>query len=389
MVSLLARFFIKDYKNTNSPNVRESYGILCGFVGIALNVLLFLGKFFAGTLSHSISITADAFNNLSDAGSSTVTLIGFKLAGQKPDTNHPFGHGRLEYISGLIVSGAILLMAFELIRSSVGKVIHPETIEFSLLATAILIISICVKLYMAYYNNQIAKRFDSAAMKATATDSLSDSIATCVVLLASFINKWTGYNIDGYCGILVGLFILYAGISAAKDTLNPLLGQPPKREFVDQIYSIVLAHKEILDIHDLIVHDYGPGRVMISLHAEVSSDGNILFLHDIIDNVEKELKSKLSCDAVIHMDPVAVNDKFATDLKMQVISIIKGIDPILSLHDFRIVTGPTHTNIIFDLVIPFSYSIADEKLLLQIQQKMKELNPTYFAIIQIDRSSTL
>lgn len=389
MVSLFAKCFIKDYKNTKSPDVREAYGILCGFIGIALNVLLFLGKFFAGTLSHSISITADAFNNLSDAGSSTVTLIGFKLAGQKPDINHPFGHGRLEYISGLIVSGAILLMSFELIRSSIGKILHPEPIEFSLLAVIILIISICVKLYMAFYNNQVGNQFDSAAMKATATDSLSDSIATTVVLFAALINKWTGYNVDGYCGVLVGFFILYAGISAAKETLDPLLGQPPNPDFVDQIYSIVLAHDEILDIHDLIVHDYGPGRIMISLHAEVSSEGNILFLHDIIDNTEKELKAKLSCDAVIHMDPVAINDELTNNLRTQVTGIIKTIDPILSLHDFRIVTGPTHTNIIFDLVVPFSYPVNDEKLLLQIRKEIKELSSNYFAIIQIDRAEAL
>lgn len=386
MVSLLAKFFIKDYNNTKSSKVRESYGILCGFVGIALNIFLFLGKFFAGTISHSISITADAFNNLSDAGSSVITLIGFKLAGQEPDTEHPFGHGRLEYISGLIVSGAILLMAVELIRSSFHKILNPEPVEFSTLATIILIVSICVKLYMAFYNNKIGTRFQSSAIKATAMDSLSDSVATGVVLIASIINKVSDYNIDGYCGILVGLFIFYAGFNSVKDTLNPLLGQPPEQEFVDEIYSIVLSHEEILDIHDLVVHDYGPGRVMISLHAEVSSDGDILLLHDVIDNVEKELKSKLSCEAVIHMDPVAVNDELTTQLKQQVTSIIKEVEPTLTLHDFRIVTGPTHTNLIFDLVIPFSCSIKHDVLLLQIRQKIRK---SIQIILQLFKSTVL
>lgn len=387
MISILAKLIIKDYKNTASPKVREAYGVLCGFVGIGLNILLFIGKFFAGTLSNSIAITADAFNNLSDAGSSLVTLIGFKLAGQKPDTDHPFGHGRIEYISGLIVSGAILFMAFELIRSSFDKIINPQEIEFNMLIACILIISICTKMYMAYYNTTIGKRFNSAAIRATAADSLSDSAATLVVLLASLFNQWSGYNIDGYCGILVGLFILYAGINAAKETLNPLLGQPPKEDFVQEIKEIVLSHKEILDIHDLVVHDYGPGRIMISLHAEVSAQGDILVLHDVIDNAERELKSKLSCDAVIHMDPVIINDSQINQLKKQVISIIKEIDPVLSIHDFRIVTGPTHTNIIFDLVIPFSFPMEDEKLLLEIRNKLKLVNPNYFAVIQIDKAS--
>lgn len=387
MISILAKLLIKDYQNTASPKVREAYGILCGFVGIGLNILLFIGKFFAGTLSHSIAITADAFNNLSDAGSSLVTLIGFKLASQKPDTDHPFGHGRIEYISGLIVSGAILFMAFELIRSSIDKIINPQEIEFSILTAFILIISICTKMYMAYYNTSIGKRFNSAAIRATATDSLSDSIATLVVLFASLFNQWSGYNIDGYCGILVGIFILYAGVNAAKETLNPLLGQPPNDDYVQKIKEIVLSHKEILDIHDLVVHDYGPGRIMISLHAEVSAEGDILVLHDVIDNAERELKSKLSCEAVIHMDPVIINDTQTNEIKKQVISIIKEIDPVLSLHDFRIVTGPTHTNIIFDLVIPFSFRMEDDKLLSEIRQKLKLVNPNYFAVIQIDKAS--
>ena len=263
MITFLSKFFIKEKEDKGK--IRQEYGILCGMVGIFLNILLFCGKFFAGTISHSIAVTADAFNNLSDAGSSAVTLIGFKLAGAKPDSEHPFGHGRIEYVSGLIVAAAILLMAYELIRDSIIKIIHPEETEFSVMVVVILIISILVKLYMYLYNSGVAKKIDSAAMKATATDSLSDTCATAVVLVAALIGHFTGIYVDGYCGALVGVFIMFAGIGAAKDTLNPLLGQPPEEEFVQKIDQIVMAHEEICGIHDLIVHDYGPGRQMVSL----------------------------------------------------------------------------------------------------------------------------
>ena len=293
MVTLLAKIFIQE-KN-DQAKIREEYGVLCGVVGILFNVLLFAGKFLAGTISHSIAITADAVNNLSDAGSSIVTLAGFKLAGTKPDTEHPFGHGRIEYISGLVVAAAILLMAYELIRDSVGKIVHPEETEFSGLIVVILVLSILVKLYMYFYNHRIGKKLDSAAMQATAIDSLSDTCATTAVLAATLIGHFTGLHIDGWCGVLVGVFILYAGISAAKETLNPLLGQPPAEEFVMQIDRIVMSHPEICGIHDLIVHDYGPGRKMVTLHAEVPADGDILEVHDVIDNVENELREKLGC----------------------------------------------------------------------------------------------
>lgn len=386
MVTFFAKLFIKDLDDTTSPQVRQAYGILCGAVGILLNIILFFGKFFAGTVSRSISITADAFNNLSDAGSSFITLIGFKLAGQKPDPSHPFGHGRVEYLSGLIVSGAILIMAFELLKSSVMKIIHPEEVDFSPVAILILIISICVKIYMFYYNRKIGRKIDSAAMKATALDSLSDSLATSVVLAAAIISRLTHFNIDSYCGVLVGLFILYAGICAAKDTLNPLLGQAPKPEFVSHIQEIVMAHEEVLGIHDLIVHDYGPGRQMISLHAEVSSSGNILALHDAIDNIEHELREKLHCDAVIHMDPIADKDEETITLKKELLHILHDLDPIIAMHDFRIVKGPTHTNIIFDIVVPFEYKLKDEVLKQKIDEKVKSLNAQYFTVIEVDKA---
>ncbi len=385
MVVLLSRLFIKNRENTSNPQVRQSYGILCGIVGIAFNILLFAGKFLAGTLSHSIAITADAFNNLSDAGSSVITLIGFKMAGQKPDPDHPFGHGRIEYISGLLVSIIILLMAFELVKSSVLKIIHPMELSYSPLILIILLISILVKCYMSYYNRKIGTMIDSAAMKATAMDSLSDSLATTVVLIATLIAHITGVAIDGYCGVLVGLFIFYAGFNAAKDTISPLLGQAPDPAFVKQINDTVMAYEGVIGIHDLIVHNYGPGRVLISLHAEVPADGDILTLHDMIDLIEHELRDTLHCSAVIHMDPVCTKDEETIHLKAEVKSYLADLDPALTLHDFRIVKGPTHTNIIFDVVVPYRFKMSDNEVIEDITERIREKNPNYFAVIEVDK----
>lgn len=385
MITFLSKFFIREKRDKNK--IRQEYGMLCGITGIILNIFLFAGKFMAGTVSNSISITADAINNLSDAGSSFVTLIGFKLAGAKPDPEHPFGHGRIEYVSGLVVAAAILLMAYELVRDSVSKIIRPEETEFSTLIVVILVISILVKLYMYYYNNSIGKKIDSAAMRATAMDSLSDTCATVVVLAATLAGHFTGLHIDGYCGVLVGLFIFYAGISAAKETLNPLLGQPPEEEFVEQINRLVMAHDEVCGVHDLIVHDYGPGRQMISLHAEVPAEGNILEIHDIIDNIENELRAKLGCDATIHMDPVVTSDEHVSEMKAAVISIIKGIDEIINIHDFRVVTGPTHTNLIFDVLVPYKFYISDEELTAMIEREVKKkLGNNHNVVLTVDKS---
>lgn len=386
MVTLLAKLFIKDAGNTSNPKVRQAYGVLTGIVGIFLNIVLFAGKFVAGTISKSISITADAFNNLSDAGSSFVTLIGFKLAGAKPDPEHPFGHGRIEYVAGLVVSGVILLMAFELIRDSIDKILHPQEVEFSVLAAVILLASILVKIYMYLYNSNISKKIESAAMRATAIDSLSDTLATTVVLVASVIAHYTGLQIDGYCGVLVGLFIFYAGFSAAKETLDPLLGQPPEEEFVDQIEEIVMRYELVQGIHDLVVHDYGPGRVMISLHAEVPAEEDILEIHDMIDVIENELAEQLNCEAVIHMDPLVTQDERVNELKHQVMRVIDGLDGEVTMHDFRTVIGPTHTNMMFDVVLPYRYEMSDEMVKEEIQRRVQErLGAQYFTVIQIDR----
>ncbi len=385
MIRFLAKHFIADYDNPTSPKVRQAYGILCGAVGIFFNLLLFAGKFFAGLISNSIAITADAFNNLSDAGSSVITLIGFHMAGQKPDLEHPFGHGRIEYVSGLIVSGAILIMAFELVKTSVEKILHPEPVDFQPLSLVILAVSIGVKLYMSSYNRTTGNRIDSAAMKATALDSLSDALSTSVVLLASIFGHFTSLNIDGWCGVAVGLFIFYAGFQAAKDTLNPLLGQAPDPEFIQNIRKITLAHPEILGIHDMLVHDYGPGRQMVSLHCEVSASGDIFALHDTIDNIERELRTKLHCDAVIHMDPIQDRDEETTAIRKEVLNVLHKIDENLTLHDFRMVKGPTHTNLIFDTVVPVDFPTPPKVLTKQIELMIQETHPDFYAVITVDR----
>ncbi|MBO5069088.1 MAG: cation transporter [Roseburia sp.] len=385
MITILAKFFVKEKEDKGK--IRQVYGMLCGIVGIFLNVVLFAGKFLAGTISNSIAITADAFNNLSDAGSSFVTLAGFKLAGAKPDSEHPFGHGRMEYVSGLVVAAAIFLMAYELIKDSISKILHPEDTEFSLLVLVILLVSILIKLYMFCYNNRIGKKIDSAAMKATGTDSLSDACATTVVLVATLVGHFTDLHIDGYCGVLVGLLIFYAGINAARETLNPLLGQPPEEEFVTQIEDIVMSHEGICGIHDLIVHDYGPGRRMISLHAEVPAEGNILETHDVIDNTENELREKLGCDATIHMDPIITADERIGELKETVNRIVKGLDESISMHDFRVVTGPTHTNLIFDILVPYKFRMSDDVLMQEIRRQVREsLGENFFVVMKVDNA---
>ena len=389
MIEFLARVFIR-HRDTLSPSaLRQAYGQLCGAVGIGLNLLLFVGKLFAGTISGSIAITADAFNNLSDAGSSLVTLLGFRLAGRKPDPEHPFGHGRMEYISGLAVAGLILLMGVELGKSSLKKILSPEEIVSSPLVLAILAVSVAVKLYMFYYNRSIGRKIKSAAMSATATDSLSDAVSTTAVLIATLVGQFTGLNIDGWVGLLVALFILFSAYKAAKETLSPLLGQTPDPEFVDRIEQIVLSYPEVLNVHDLIVHDYGPGRMMISLHAEVSADGDLLQLHDVIDNAEHRLKKELGCMAVIHMDPIITNDAHTDALRMAVAEKVKSIDPRLTIHDFRIVPGSTHTNLIFDVVVPYDVKLTADEVRRRIGALVKELDENYFAVVQVDNSYVL
>ena len=379
MITFLASLFIKDSKNYKEPSVRQAYGVLSGAVGIGLNILLFFGKWLAGTISGSIAITADAFNNLSDAGSSIITLIGFRLSGQEPDPEHPFGHGRMEYISGLLVSVAILVMGFELIGSSIGKLRSPEPIESSALVFGILIASILVKLYMFFYNHSLSKKIESAAMKATSVDSLSDTVATTLVLIATLISKYTGLLLDGWFGILVGLFILYTGGSTLKETIDLLLGQPPKQEFIDEVKEIVLGHSMVHGVHDLI------GRVMISLHAEVDVNGDIQDIHEQIDHIEHELQEKLHCSATIHMDPIVTDDKEVLAMKAKVEEMVHFLDESFSMHDFRMVKGSTRTNLIFDVEVPRKTSYTDNEIVNWLKERIHELpGSKYFAVIQID-----
>ena len=386
MFGLLSKIFIKNRDDLKNPAVRRAYGILSGTLGIVLNILLFAGKLTAGLISGSVAIVADALNNLSDAGSSVITLIGFRMAGQKPDKGHPFGHGRIEYISGLIVSMLIILMGFELGKSSVEKIISPGETEFSVVAAVILAVSVLVKLYMCCYNGKVGKKISSPAMKATATDSLGDCISTMVVLICMFITKFTSFDLDGICGAAVALFIFISGLRAAKETINPLPGVPPTDEFVDEIGETVMSHKGVLGFHDLIVHDYGPGRRMISLHAEVPADEDLLKTHDMIDNIEKELSAKLGCDAVIHMDPIETDDKITMEAREKIAELVKIIDERVTIHDFRMVTGPTHTNVIFDIVVPYDVNRTEAEIQRDIERMVKTLDSNYYAIVHVDKS---
>ncbi len=383
MISILSKIFIRGKEGSAK---RKAYGTLCSIVGILLNVFLFAGKYFAGIISGSVAITADAFNNLSDAGSSFITLVGFLFAGKKPDPDHPFGHGRFEYISGFVVSIAILLMGFELLRSSVDKIIHPKPVDTSTLTMVILLVSIAVKLYMAFYNRSVGRKIGSAAMEATAIDSLSDSVATTVVLLAMLVMRFAGINIDGVCGVLVAVFILYAGIRAAKETLDPLMGLAPDKEFVEQVEQIVMSHDMVKGIHDLVVHDYGPGRRMISLHAEVPGDHDIFEIHDLIDRIERELDEKLVCEAVIHMDPIETDNEEVARMRDLVAGQVKLIDDRMTIHDFRMVTGNTHTNLIFDAVAPYDLKMSTEQVKNKIEELVQDLEGNYYAVVHIDQS---
>ncbi|MDD4076289.1 MAG: cation diffusion facilitator family transporter [Eubacteriales bacterium] len=385
MVSLLTRLFIENSEDVRNPATRQAYGMLSGALGIGFNVLLCAAKFVVGAVSNSIAITADALNNLSDAGTSVITLIGFKLAGKRADTDHPYGHGRIEYIAGLIVSFFIVLVGVELAKSSLDKVLHPSFAAPNAFTFIVLALSVLIKFYMFVYNRAIAKKVDSAAIDATAADSLSDALITAAVLACMALARFTHIQADGYCGLLISLFILYAGFKAAVSVINPLLGQPPKKEFVQQIEAIVMSQPPIVGVHDLMVHDYGPGRLVISLHAEVPATADILVAHDAVDNVEKRLRRDLNCVAVIHMDPIATDDEQTAILHKKISEAVKAIDPSITLHDFRIVQGPSHTNVIFDAVVPYASKLADDEVKKRIASLVSVIDDTLYAVVDIDR----
>ena len=386
MIELLSRIFIKDRDKVNDPAVRRAYGTLCSVYGIFLNVLLFAGKYFAGVLSGSVAIVADAFNNLSDAGSSIISLLGFAIAGKKPDLDHPFGHGRAEYLAGLLLSALIVVMGVELGKSSFEKIIHPEPVEAGLLPALILVASIAVKFYMSRYNKAVGRKISSPSMEATATDSLSDCIATTVVLLSMGISYFFHVNVDGWAGLLVAAFIIFAGYNAMRDTLSPLLGKAPDPELVKEIEETALSHPEIVGIHDLIIHDYGPGRGFVSLHAEVNGKGEIFELHDAVDQAEREIREKFGILATIHMDPIDCDNEQLNQLRDAVADKLTEIDPRIKIHDFRMVPGPTHTNLIFDALVPADLKTTDGELSKRIAELVHRSWKKYYAVVDIDRS---
>lgn len=384
MIKILSAIFIKS-RDFSNPAVCRAYGILCGSVGIFLNLLLFAFKFFAGMISGSVAITADAFNNLSDGGSSLISLIGFKISGKKPDPDHPFGHGRYEHIAGLIVSFLVVLMGTELAKASVSKIFSPVTVDFSVLSVVILCASIAIKLYMAYYNFSVGKKVSSSSMKAASADSISDALATTLILVSMLLSEFADINIDAWCGCLVSIFIIVAGVRAAADTISPLLGQKADPQTIKEITEIVLAFPEAIGIHDLVVHDYGCGAMMVSLHVEVDAGGNILEMHDAIDNMEREIAQKLSCNATIHMDPIEKDNPEIEQIKNFVGEYLYTHFPEISMHDFRMVKGQTHTNIIFDILVPYSEK-KPESIICALKQRVSEYDKNYFAVINVDRS---
>lgn len=386
MIKLLVKTFVKDNQNTKDVTVRQRYGVLAGVIGIILNMVLFVLKLISSLITGSVSIIADAFNNLSDAGSSVVTLVGFKAAGKPADNNHPFGHARAEYLSGLIVSLIIILMGAELFKTSISRIISAEAAEFTWFSISVLAASVLIKLWMSHFNRSLGSIIDSSAMRAAAADSLSDVCATMAVFLASIIGKFTGFNIDGYAGVLVSLFIVYTGFTSVKDSLDPLLGQAPDKELVEQIEKTMLKYDEIIGIHELIVHNYGPSCLMISLHAEVSCDMDIMTAHEVVDKAELELEKKFKCNATIHIDPIAANDEETNILKDKASLVVSAIDEKLSIHDFRIKKRKDgEIDLIFDVVVPFRFRLNDDEIKTAISKAVRAISENYFSIVEIDR----
>lgn len=375
---------MKDCDNTKDPAVREKYGILSGAVGIVLNLLLCAGKFIVGAASNSIAVTADAFNNLSDAGSSIVTLFGFKLSAKKPDKDHPFGHGRFEYISALAVAFLVLLMAVELIKSSVTKIIAPDEINFSIPTVAVLVMSILGKLWLAFFNRKLGKRINSPAMTAVVTDSIGDICATGASLLSIVVSKIFSVNIDGYVGVVVALFVLYAGYGILKDTVSPLLGEPPSKDIVKDLVAHVTSYDGVMGIHDLVLHNYGANAIFGSVHVEVRSDADFVKTHDMLDLIEHTALEKFNIHLVVHPDPLVFDDERINALREMTGEIIKNIDSRLTFHDFRVVDGPTHTNIIFDVVVPYDFKMTSKELEAEVKEKVARVRENCFVVMTVE-----
>jgi len=386
VAGFLARLFIKSHKNVENVKVREQYGRLGGIIGIIVNVLLFSAKFTVGTLSGSVSVVADAVNNLSDAGSSIISLMSFKMAAKPADNTHPFGHARIEYISSSVVSVIIMFIGFELIKTSVEKIIQPQPIDFSNIALAVLALSIFAKLWLFYFNRKLGKCINSMIMQATAADSMSDVMATSAVFVSAVISRFTSVNPDAYIGIAVAFFIIYSAIQILRETMNRILGQAPSEELIKKIESFILSYDGVIGIHDLVVHDYGPQNTFASVHVEVDANTDGLVSHDLIDNIERDISNKYNLKMVIHMDPVVTDDPFVNELQKMTEEVVSGIDSTLSIHDFRVVKGPTHHNLIFDVTVPFDCKICVKEITEQIKQSINEKDKSLYAVITIDRS---
>ncbi len=388
ITNLLIKLFVKDYQNTVSTVVRTRYGLLSGSVGIAVNLLLFTAKIITGSVTGSISIVTDAVNNLSDAGSSIVTLLGFKLSDKPADEEHPFGHGRIEYIAALIVSFIIVIVGVELAHRSFDKIRDPDPVTFSYLASAILISTMAAKLWLAFFYQNIGRRINSPAMKAVVADSLSDIAATGSTLFVLVFSRFNSFPIDGYIGLAVSVFVFLAGIGIIRNTIGPLLGEPPDEDFVKSIEEEILSYDSVIGIHDLMLHNYGPGRVFGSVHAEVPANMDIMISHDTIDLIERKIKKDFGIEMVIHMDPIVVDDEHIDRIHALVLDMVLEIDESLAIHDFRVVDGLTHTNLVFDLVTPHNFPMKSSRLIQEINERLTRLNEKYFAVITVEQGYT-
>ncbi|MCR1960484.1 cation diffusion facilitator family transporter [Thomasclavelia cocleata] len=386
MFKILAKKFIKNNTEFNNPKVREQYGTLCSIISIVCNIVLVIFKLTMGAITHSIAIQADGLNNLSDVGSNLASLFGFKLANKHPDIEHPYGHGRIEYVAGLIIAFLILLVGFQALRDSVFKIIAPEKVTFTIVAVIILIVSILIKLWMAVFNRYASKKINSATLLAASQDSLNDVLATLATLISLILSLYTDLPVDGIMGAVVSIIVLKAGIEIFKDTVNPLLGMAPDKELIKELEEYILSYPEALGIHDLMMHDYGPGRKFLTLHVEVDCNDNIMATHDAMDRIERAVLGKYHILTTIHMDPIDSSDVLTNELKEIVIDVVKEINDEYSIHDFRIVSGPTHTNLIFDVLIPSNDQIKHTILKEQINQRLKAIDPSYFTVMQIEHS---
>ncbi len=386
MQKILVKLFIRDYENTGNIRVREAYGTLGSITGIIVNLILAITKYIAGLLSGSISVTADAINNLSDAGSSIISLVGVKLSAKPADKGHPYGHGRVEYISALAVAFLVLLMGIELFKSSVDKIVNPVPVKFNWISLIILFVSILMKLWLGLFNKQLGTKINSTPMIAVMKDSFSDCLATGVALVSIVVSAFSDISIDGYLGIVVAGFIFLAGFNILKDTMADLLGKPADKEFTDEIEKKILSYDKIVGVHDMIVHDYGPGRKFASAHAEVSSQDDIMEIHDIIDLAERDIFNEYGLMISIHTDPIVTDDERINALKKMTIKIVREISDEMSIHDFRVVDGPTHTNLIFDLIAPHKFQLNNNEIIKTIEEKLSKIDERYFVVITIEHS---